>query len=104
MTNHYHMIDAGEWTYLWVLLVSILNDDMCSSRVCQDGICVAVDQPLGSNCSKYDELCSSNACAEGICSDEKLKNNEACTSDSSCVSVSGACGYDSYNSSALKLL
>ena len=37
-----------------------LNDDMCSSRVCRDGNCVAVDQPLGSTCSKYDELCASN--------------------------------------------
>ena len=31
-----------------------MSDDMCSSKVCRDGICVVVDQPLGSNCSKYD--------------------------------------------------
>jgi hypothetical protein len=96
MTNHYPMIVS--------LGTACLNDDMCSSRVCQDCTCVVVDQQLGSTCSKYDELCSSNACVEGICSHEYeiLKSNDACTSDSSCVS--GACGYDSYNSSALKLL
>ena len=43
-----------------------MSDDMCSSKVCRDGICVVVDQPLGSNCSKYNELCASNSCVEGI--------------------------------------
>ena len=47
--------------------------DLCSSGVCRDGLCMALDQPLGSNCSKYDELCASNACVEGICSHEYEK-------------------------------
>lgn len=75
--------------------VSTYSADGWPSSMVRD---FCTNQPDGTDCGEADEICATKACVAGVCSASKLAADSACSSNDDCTD--GACGYQSYSTTA----
>lgn len=72
------------------------DDDVCSSRICYQGVCLAEPQPAGSGCSSNSH-CQSLTCVDQVCLSSFSAPGEPCDDRNDCTNR--VCGLDSVGGS-----